>query len=183
MAKSLTPAQRMVVAAGLAAGVFVTTTFVRIPIPATGGYLNLGDVVIVFAGLTFGPVVGLIAGGIGSAAADLIGFPVFALPTLVIKGLVGLLVGLIGWRASMVRAMCAAILAELWMVLGYFLVESFVFKASMGIAAALSEVWFNLAQALFGAVVGYVLWLMFARRGIAPSGNRADAIVTKDQVN
>lgn len=167
--KKLTSTQTLVVAAAMAAAVFVTTTFVRIPIPATGGYLNLGDVVIVFAALTFGPIVGLVAGGVGSCAADLVGFPVFAFPTLIIKGLLGLIVGLVGWRAGKGRAVLAAFVGEAWMVLGYFLVEAFVFRGSMGIAAAVSEVWFNLGQGGFGAVVGCVLWLIFSQRGARDS--------------
>ena len=37
-----------------AAAVAVTTTFLKIPTPATGGYLNLGDVVVIFLGFRLG---------------------------------------------------------------------------------------------------------------------------------
>ena len=79
---------------GLTVMVMVATLLVRIPVPG-GGYFNLGDVVIIFSGLFGGWKAGLIAGGIGSALADLIGFPVFAPITLIIKGLEGLVAGLV----------------------------------------------------------------------------------------
>ena len=51
----------------------VFTTAVRIPIPATQGYVNFSDVAIFFVALAFGPWVGLIAGGLGTAIADIAG--------------------------------------------------------------------------------------------------------------
>ena len=65
--------------------VAVSTLLVRIP-NSMGGYFNLGDVLIFITALTFGPIIGGIAGGIGSAIADIVGFPLFAIPTLIIKG-------------------------------------------------------------------------------------------------
>ena len=56
--------------------VAVGTLVLRIPNPM-GGYFNLGDVMIFVCALTFNPIIGGIAGGMGSAIADLIGFPVF----------------------------------------------------------------------------------------------------------
>jgi uncharacterized membrane protein len=78
----------------MSALVTVGTLLVRIPNPM-GGYFNVGDVMIFVAALTFNPLIGGIAGGFGSAIADIIGFPVFAIPTLIIKGLEGLLSSLI----------------------------------------------------------------------------------------
>ncbi len=60
----------------LAVMIAVTTVFtilIRVPIPATQGYFNFSDVAIVFASLAFGPWVGLVAGGVGTALADLVG--------------------------------------------------------------------------------------------------------------
>jgi uncharacterized membrane protein len=74
------------------------TMAVRIPVPRTGGYINLGDAVVYIAALLFGPLYGLVAGGVGSSLADLLGgYGVFAPFTLVIKGLEGLLVGILAW--------------------------------------------------------------------------------------
>ncbi len=83
----------LAIAALFIAIVFVATSILKIDIPATGGYFNVGDSVIYIAALLFGPVVGGIAGGIGASLADLIGFWQFAPGTLVIKGFEGLIVG------------------------------------------------------------------------------------------
>ena len=48
----------------------VATMVVQIPIPL--GYAHLGDSVILICAFFFGPVVGALAGGIGSAMADIL---------------------------------------------------------------------------------------------------------------
>lgn len=53
--------------------VTVATMLIQIPIPATQGFFNIGDAIIMVTALTFGPVVGGIAGGLGSSLADLLG--------------------------------------------------------------------------------------------------------------
>lgn len=76
--------------------VFLATYFTRIPTLLPGGYFNLGDAVIMMAAAFLGPIGGLIAGGIGSAFADLAaGAFIFAPITLVVKGIEGLVVGLL----------------------------------------------------------------------------------------
>jgi uncharacterized membrane protein len=55
-----------------------------------GGYFNVGDVMIFVKALIFNPIIGGLAYGLGSAVVDLIsGFPLFVIPTLIIKGLEG----------------------------------------------------------------------------------------------
>lgn len=139
---------------------FVITRFTVIPIPATKGFFNLGEVVIYVAAITLGPLVGLLAGGIGSALADLVAAPQFAPFTLVIKGIEGYLVGRLaqGARGVPVGAM---IIGGAWMVAGYFTAEV-VFARLLGIAPtpaaaiglAASEVPFNIVQVIVGVVVG-----------------------------
>ena len=53
---------------------FVGTMIIRVPIPVTGGYFNLGDTFVMAAGLLYGPLVGALVGMIGPAAADAVGF-------------------------------------------------------------------------------------------------------------
>src|SRR5260370_25908737 len=70
----------------------VTYATANYTIPATKGYFDFGDVMIFIVALTFGPVTGGLAGGIGAAASDAfsIGSAVSAPFTLVIKGIQGL---------------------------------------------------------------------------------------------
>jgi uncharacterized membrane protein len=55
----------------------IATMVIRIPIPATTGYFNIGDVFVILAGLWFGPLGGFLVGALGPTIADAIGYPVF----------------------------------------------------------------------------------------------------------
>ena len=91
---------KITVAAIFAALVFVVTSQIPpIPIPATSGYFNIGETTIYIAALVFGPLVGALAGGIGSALSDIfLGFALFAPGTLFIKGGEGLIVGFLNMK-------------------------------------------------------------------------------------
>jgi uncharacterized membrane protein len=145
----------------MAALVAVGTLLIRIP-NMMGGYFNVGDVLIFVAALTFNPLVGGFAGGVGSAIADAVGFPVFVIPTLVIKGLEGFIAGLIANKKSAYRDALAVILAGCEMVAGYFLVEWLVLQWGLGGASA--EVLPNIAQVIVGGVVGIPLAYVIRRR-------------------
>ena len=78
----------------MTAFVFITTSVIKIPIPFTNGYIHAGDTAIFLGGILLGPIHGAVAAGIGSAMADLLGgYAHWALPTLLIKGLMGFIVG------------------------------------------------------------------------------------------
>ena len=55
---------KLVFAALLAAFVCVATLVIRIPSPL-GGYINLGDCIVLVSGWLLGPVYGFLAGGLG----------------------------------------------------------------------------------------------------------------------
>lgn len=81
--------------------VFVATFVIKIPIPFTQGYIHAGDAMIFLASIMFGPLIGGLAGGIGSAMADLFGgYAIWAFPTLIIKFLMGYLVGFFGYKTE-----------------------------------------------------------------------------------
>lgn len=83
----------LALAAVFAALVCIATIIFRIEVPATSGYFNIGETIIYITAILFGPLVGAFAGGLGSAIADMIGYPIFAPGTLVIKGFEGAIVG------------------------------------------------------------------------------------------
>ena len=71
-------------------------TLISVSTPVTGGYFNLGESMVYTAAILGGPLVGGIAGGLGSSLADLyLGYSQYAPGTLVIKGVEGLLAGLV----------------------------------------------------------------------------------------
>ena len=139
----------------------VMTMTIEIPVLATGGYINIGDFIVMFTGLMFGPIIGGLAGGIGSCLADIfLGWPLYALPTLIIKGLEGFVVGIIAnpKKESIrinLRDILAVIIGGLIMVSGYFIVEAFILN--YGILNASIEVPGNLFQFIFGAVASIIL--------------------------
>jgi uncharacterized membrane protein len=151
---------RMIVTALLGAFVAAITIFLRIPIPKSSGYLNLGDVIIVFTGLYLGPVSGAVVGGFGSAVADAVGYPIFIVPTLIIKGLEGLLSGSLRRRRL---ALLGPIIGAIVMAGGYFIAEAFMFSGKIGLAAAISELPFNILQGFVGVGGGYAVYRVIRR--------------------
>ena len=74
--------------------VFIFTVVFSLYIPETKGYFNIGETGVYIAAITGGPIVGGIAGGIGSALSDVaLGYTYYAPVTLVVKGVEGILVG------------------------------------------------------------------------------------------
>ncbi|MGF3522673.1 MAG: ECF transporter S component [Candidatus Bathyarchaeia archaeon] len=140
-----------------AALVFVATYMFVISIPATSGYFNLGETIIYIAALTFGPLTGGLAGGVGAMSADaILGYAQFAPGTLIIKGVEGAVVGVLHQRLRkrLNHSLSAAIaigVGGLEMVLGYFVYEQAVLGYPF--AAALAEVPFNLVQMSAGLVI------------------------------
>ncbi len=141
--------------------VAVSTLLIRIPNPM-GGYFNLGDVMVFVGALTFGPIVGGFSGGLGSAIADIIGFPLFAVPTLIIKGLEGLIAGSLGNKNQIFRDVIAVTIAGVEMVVGYFVVEWLVLQ--WGLVSALAEVPANIGQIVIGGIIGIPIAYLLRRR-------------------
>ena len=121
------------------------TMVISIPIPATQGFINIGDAGVMICGLLFGPIIGGFSGGIGSALADIfLTYTIYAPGTLIIKGLEGFIVGIIAnpkkyYKKINYRDILAVIAGGLLMVYGYFLYELFVF----GLPAAIYELILN----------------------------------------
>ena len=80
--------------AAFTAMVFLSTSLFSVALASSSGFFNLGEGFIYLAALIGGPIVGAIAGGLGSSLADIfLGFGYFAPGTFVIKGLEGFAVG------------------------------------------------------------------------------------------
>ncbi|ASJ08126.1 hypothetical protein A3L11_02340 [Thermococcus siculi] len=153
--KKFRSASVLAISAVLAAVVGVTTAFITIATPATGGYLNFGDTMVMFSAMVFGPVVGVFAGGVGSALGDIIaGYPGWAPITLVVKGLEGLVIGYIARKSDNVgNLVIAGVAGGIIMVLGYFAFETYMY----GVPAAATEIPVNTLQAVTGVLVGTAL--------------------------
>ncbi len=123
----------------------VATMVVQIPIPL--GYAHLGDSVILISAFFFGPVTGALAGGIGSAMADILsGYAVWAVPTLIIKTIMPIIACVIygnmknrfdRCRVISVRGIAGAVVTLLFMTVGYVVAGAMIAGSfAAGLASA-----------------------------------------------
>lgn len=155
--------KRLVLAAMSAALICIATMLFPIPIPATSGYVNLGDGFIFIAAALLGPLYGCLAGGIGSMLADILsGYAYYAPATLIIKGLAGFVFALVFSKFSQKHAqvkicfsiIISALAGSLVISGGYFLYECILY----GVKAAALSVPFNLLQNTVGLVLATILF-------------------------
>lgn len=154
-------AQTIAVIAVCIALVAVLVAVVPIPIPATGGFTHPGAVAEMFVAIAFGPVVGMVAAGIGAAIADLVlGYGSFAPLTLIAHGALGFLTGWLGWKKGWGGMLAGWIVGGLALVLVYFVGEATVY--GFGTAGAGAEVPINLFQVGLG-ILGVLLFTLVKR--------------------
>jgi len=135
------------------------TAIIQIPAPVLAGYFNMQDAVVFIAALLFGPIVGGLSGGVGSAISDIIYYPLFAPYTLVIRGIEGWLVGK-ATRRTFRSDWIACILGGIEMLLGFLVVESYLF----GVEAALERLPLNIFQVVAGVAIGPPAALLLRKR-------------------
>jgi len=141
------------------AGVFTALILLatELKVPTAIGYANMGDGVILLASYLLGPAA-FFPAAIGSALADLLaGYAPYIPATFVIKGLMGLVAGLLmkNEKVTVIRRLIAFVIAEVIMVAGYFAFESLPFM--YGPAAAAGSILSNLAQGAAGIVAAVLL--------------------------
>lgn len=151
--------RKLIMAALMAALVFVATMVIKIPTP-TNGYLNLGDCFVLLSGWLLGPWYGFAAGGIGSMLVDLLGGYFQYVPgTFLIKGLMALVAAFL-YKALHKTVPAAALpisglVGECIMVGGYYLYESTV--CGYGFMGAAAGIPGNCVQGVAGLVIGIAL--------------------------
>lgn len=136
--------QLFVRSAMFAAIVCIATMVIRIPIAATGGYVNIGDTAVLLSAWILGNPYGAAAAALGSALADILsGYVIYAPATAIIKFAMAWL-GFVVCRAMTDKNvhrfavyLVSSIVAELIMIAGYFLFESTFMGYGMGAVAAI----------------------------------------------
>ncbi|SKA94793.1 Uncharacterized membrane protein [Caloramator quimbayensis] len=147
--------------------VTVATMIIRIPSPKMG-YINFGDIMIFITAAILGRKIGFAAGGLGSAFADILGgYFIYAPATFIIKGIEGLILAMLVKKdkegnLKSQSIVVASILSALWMVLGYFIYEYFMF----GVGTAYPNVPANLIQGGVSAAVAIPILLAAEKSGI-----------------
>ena len=145
--------------------VCVMTMMVQIPVPVTNGYIHLGDSCILLVAIFFGKRAGFLAGGIGSMLADILsGYAHWAIPTLIIKSLMGLAAGYISQYYSSkskfisLNTVGACLVSIAIMISGYF-IASTIMKGTM--ASAIQSAFPNMIQGFMGILVFFVIGKAF----------------------
>ena len=165
--------KNIVLTALFAALIFIVTSFLRIPavvILGAGGYIHLGDLFIFLACYYVGGWYAILAAIIGSTLADLIGYPAYALATLVIKGLMAAAVVLLCWKSKrkLIQIISFAI-GGVVMIAGYFVYEVFILHLGYGAVAGLLS---NGIQAVAGIALAIPIIILLDRARIfQPKGD------------
>ncbi|HHV61674.1 MAG TPA: ECF transporter S component [Firmicutes bacterium] len=151
----------------------VVATMIRVPAPTYRLYFNLGEVVVYTAALLFGRRTGAVIAGVGSALSDLLlGYPIWAPFTFVIKGAEGYVVGAVASQASTGieaggragsgssrRDLMAVALGAPIMIAGYAISAWILY----GLAAVPVELGGDIIQCFVGALVAIPLVRMLRR--------------------
>jgi uncharacterized membrane protein len=152
--------RKLTTAGVLAASIVLLTTLVSIPIPGGVGYINLGDMGVLLAGMLLGGGWGALCAGAASALSDvLLGYTIYAPATFVIKGLVALIAGLLFVKTEKKIRFVALYLAALIVPVGYFFYELLLY----GAASAIPNILFNTLQCLVGAVIATIVGVMLLK--------------------
>lgn len=148
-----TKTRKITMVAVMAALIYLMTVFVKVPLPSlNGAYINFGDIVIYICAYLLGGPVTALAAGIGSCLADLtVGAVIYAIPTLIIKALMGLTAGVLTKKQNFPSYLVACLCGGCIMVGGYALFEYFAF----GAAYVITSLPMNAIQ--FGVSVGIAL--------------------------
>jgi len=153
---------RIILTAMFAAMVCVSTICIQIASPV-GGYVNLGDALVLMSAFLLGPVYGTAAAGIGSALADLLtGYAYYAPGTLIIKAGIALIASLLlkafDRSGKMIprtlRMVIAGIPGEIFMVAGYLLYAWVCLSYGPG---AVTSIPGNCAQGIAGILIAAIL--------------------------
>ena len=139
--------------------VCVSTMAIQIPIPL--GYMHLGNCCILLVSVFFDRATGTIAGGVGSAMADLLsGYPQWIIPTLIIKGLMGYAIADVskkdGKRAKLnsVRTLLATSLGIVIMIVGYTIFGAVLYGS---VASGIAQVPGLTLEGVLGMLLFYLV--------------------------
>ena len=160
---------KLVISALMASMACVATMVIKIPITATGGYINLGDSIVLLSGVVLGPLYGGLAAGLGSALADLFGgYVAFAPATFIIKALMAVVTGLIirtNPQKHIVNFVFAGLISEIIMISSYFAFEATIMGYGLAAAGAIPG---NAIQGTAGIVIATMLMPILGKLNLSP---------------
>lgn len=129
--------------------VALSLTFL-VPIPATKGIVTLCEAGIYTSAFLFGPVGGLWVGALSGGLIDMLsGYPQWALFSILIHGIQGLLAGYLYHKRMPFKTTISLASGSLFMIVGYALATAFLYTWPAGVASIVG----NIFQNIFGIVV------------------------------
>ena len=153
--------KKMVLAALFAAITCVSTMVIKVPTIGTNGYVNIGDAAVLLSAWLLGNPYGALAAGIGSGLADILaGYIAYAPGTIIIKfamAFVGFIIFKLMGKTSLpkpVAYIASALVAEMIMVVGYFLYESALLGYGLAAVASIPS---NMIQGGTCMILGFVM--------------------------
>ena len=162
---------RQIAFIGVMAAIVFVSNYIQIKIPVGINdvtRIHVANAFCLLAGIALGPVPGGLAAGIGSALADVFsGYVLYAPATFAIKGAMALIV-YFGYKLlskklpKRVSQLISCIVAEVVMVLGYFVFEGFLY----GFGPSLVNIPANAVQGLAGLILGIILMNVFEKTKI-----------------
>lgn len=149
--------KKLILTALLMALTTIATMFIRIPLFI--GYVNLGDAFVLLSVFVLGPVLGTVAGGVGSGLADLLGYISYAPGTLIIKSVMAIVAYLVYKglfklaKNHLLAEIVAGIIGAVIMAFGYFFYEIMLFTSA---GVAIVNVPWNLLQGAIGVAISVI---------------------------
>ena len=160
-------------------------------------YVNLGDAMVLAAGALFGPVTGMIAGGLGAMLMDLIVYPATFVFTLFIKGIEGALCGVLLKYAlpkltrgkypllQVILGIAAMMLCALFMAAGYFGTNVLFWgegdSPATRLSGALLQLPIDIAQGAVGCAIAALLIYAVRLDKIAARFSLGDLLIVNDK--
>lgn len=160
--------KKLTLSALLATLTFIMTRYFAIP-TAIGGSINIGDSIVLLSGFILGPVYGAITAATGSAIADLVSpFAIYTPATFIIKAMVAITAATLFKQLKNINLkaniIVSSIVAEIIMVVGYFIFEAFVLN--FGVVVAGYEVLNNIVQAASSIVIVSIMYISLSKSNI-----------------
>ncbi len=176
MKNSVSLSKQLAFSALFAALCFIGTLLVTVPLPM--GYFNVGDVFVLLAGWCLGPIYGAVAAGLGSALADIVSSYAFYAPfTFIIKGFVAIIAYMVSAllkklfsaeRLDFIPRTSSALLAETFMVAGYFVTETLFYGFSGAVGTLVGNVLQGTCCLILATLVFSLLYPIRRLRNLFP---------------
>lgn len=145
--------KNMVYTSLFAALICVATFIIKVPTVVTNGYTHLGDGFIFIAVILLGKKNGAWAGAIGASLADIIGgYSFYALPTFIIKFVMGYIMGTLIEKLPNLKhkRIVGSAMGSLWQIFAYYIVGSLMVGNFL---TTLAEIPANIIQSVAGIIV------------------------------